>query len=127
MRKPARHAGPAGEALKRPEHWSADAGPRDVARLDIPPDAQRDRTFEIFVSLAVANRSGRDGATHGLKVLVNGALEWQRSVPTHAGPGDTLDLRLRRSVPRGHALRLTAIGEVVGAVRVKLSITADEA
>ena len=32
-----------------PEHWSAHAGTRDVARLDIPPDAYRDRTFEVFV------------------------------------------------------------------------------
>ena len=80
----------------QPEHWSASAGTRDVARLDIPPDAHRDRTFEVFVSLAVHNRAERPGATHALRVLVNGALEWQRTVPTHPGPGDTLDLRLKR-------------------------------
>jgi hypothetical protein len=110
-----------------PEHWSASAGTRDVARLDIPPDAHRDRTFEVFVSLAVHNRAERPGATHALRVLVNGALEWQRTVPTHPGPGDTLDLRLKRVVPLGQALRLTATSEVAGAVRISLKISADEA
>lgn len=111
----------------QPEHWSASAGTRDVARLDIPPDAHRDRTFEVFVSLAVHNRAERLGATHALRVLVNGALEWQRTVPTHPGPGDTLDLRLKRVVPLGQPLRLTATSEVAGAVRVSLKISADEA
>lgn len=111
----------------QPEHWSTSAGTRDVARLDIPPDAHRDRTFEVFVSLAVHNRTERPGATHALRVLVNGALEWQRTVPTHPGPGDTLDLRLKRVVPLGQPLRLTATSEVVGAVRVSLKISADEA
>lgn len=111
----------------QPEHWSASAGTRDVARLDIPPDAHRDRTFEVFVSLAVHNRAERPGATHALRVLVNGALEWQRTVPTHPGPGDTLDLRLKRVVPLGQALRLTATSEVAGAVRISLKISADEA
>ncbi len=111
----------------QPEHWSASAGTRDVARLDIPPDAHRDRTFEVFVSLAVHNRAERPGATHALRVLVNGALEWQRTVPTHPGPGDTLDLRLKRVVPLGQPLRLTATSEVAGAVRVSLKISADEA
>ena len=36
-----------------PEHWSADAGERDVARLEIPPHASRERGFEIYCSLAV--------------------------------------------------------------------------
>ena len=111
----------------RPEHWSAHTGTRDVARLDIPPDAYRDRSFEIFVSLAVHNRADRPGATHSLRVLVNGALEWQRTVPTHPGPGDTLDLRLTRVVALGEPLRLTATSEVAGSVRVSLKISADEA
>ena len=109
----------------RPEHWSIDAGAHEVARLDIPADANRERTFEVFVALAV--RGARDGATHGLRVLVNGALEWSRTVPTHPGPGDTLDLRLHRTVPVGLPLRLTAIAEVKQAARVRLTITADEA
>ena len=110
----------------RPEHWSVDVGAREVARLDIPADAHRERTFELFFALVVRNRSAIEGATHGLRVLVNGALEWSRCVPTHPGAGDTLDLRLQRTVPAGQPLRLTATSEVHAAVRMRLTITADE-
>ena len=110
----------------RPEHWSVDVGAREVARLDIPADAHRERTFELFFALVVQNCSAVEGATHGLRVLVNGALEWSRSVPTHPGAGDTLDLRLQLTVPAGLPLRLTAISEVNSAVRMRLTITADE-
>lgn len=108
---------------RRPEHWSAEAGARDVVRLDIPADALRDRSFEIDVRLAV--RTARSDATHAMRVLVDGALEWSRSAPTHPG-GDSLDLRLRRHVPAGRPLRLTATCELKGAVRTALSISADE-
>ena len=108
------------------EHWSADSGHRDVARLDIPADAQRDRTFEIFFRLVVANKAARRDATHALRVLVDGALEWSRSAPTHPDVTDSLDLRLRRTVPAGRPLRLTATCELRGATRVSLSISADE-
>ena len=110
----------------RPEHWSADSGHRDVAQLDIPADAQRDRTFEIFCHLVVGNKAGRSDATHSLRVLVNGALEWARTVPTQQDGNDSLDLRLRRTVPVGHPLRVTATCELRGAQRIKLTITAEE-
>jgi len=90
-----------------------------------PADALRERTFEIFVHLVVSNKAARDGATHALRVMVDGALEWQRSVPTHAD-GDALDLRLRRVVPAGRPLRLNATCALKGSQRVSLSITADE-
>ena len=109
------------------ERWVADSGARDVVRLDIPADAQRERTFEIYVRLLVANRSGRGDATHALRVLVDGALEWSRSAPTHPDGSDSLDLRLRRSVPPGQPLRLSATCELRGAQRVRLSIEAEEA
>jgi hypothetical protein len=114
---------------RRPECWSAQAGERDVARLDIPPDAARERQFEVFVQLVVRQRRG--GATalgrHGLRVLANGAVEWQREVATHGDGEDTLDLRLRRRVPPGEALRLTALCELKGPVaRQSLTITAEE-
>ena len=109
-----------------PERWSASAGARDVARLDIPADAQRERTFEIFCRLVVSNKAGRTDATHAMRVLVDGALEWSRSMPTHADGEDSLDLRLRRSVPVGRPLRLTATCELRGAQRVSLSISAEE-
>lgn len=109
-----------------PERWSASAGARDVVRLDIPADAQRERTFEIFCRLVVSNKAGRTDATHAMRVLVDGALEWSRSMPTHADGEDSLDLRLRRSVPVGRPLRLTATCELRGAQRVSLSISAEE-
>ncbi|MBC7733000.1 MAG: hypothetical protein H7306_14065 [Bacteriovorax sp.] len=110
----------------RPEHWSADAGLRDVAQLDIPADAHRERNFEIFCRLVVANKAARTDATHGMRVLVNGALEWTRTVPTPSGDNDSLDLRLRRTVPVGRPLRLTATSELRGALRVSLTISAEE-
>jgi hypothetical protein len=109
-----------------PERWSASAGARDVVRLDIPADAQRERTFEIFCRLVVNNKAGRTDATHAMRVLVDGALEWTRSMPTHADGEDSLDLRLRRTVPVGRPLRLSASCELRGAQRVSLSISAEE-
>ncbi len=111
---------------REPERWSASTGARDVVRLDIPADAQRERTFEIFCRLVVSNKTGRPDASHAMRVLVDGALEWQRSMPTHAGGEDSLDLRLRRSVPVGRPLRLNATCELRGAQRVSLSISAEE-
>jgi hypothetical protein len=114
-------------AAPKPERWAADSGTRDVVKLDIPADAQRERTFEIFVRLLVANKAARADATHGLRVLVDGALEWQRSASTHVDGTDSLDLRLRRSVPLGRPLRLNAACELRGgAQRVNLSISAEE-
>ena len=109
-----------------PERWSASAGARDVVRLDIPADAQRERTFEIFCRLVVSNKAARTDATHAMRVLVNGALEWERKQPTHTRGDDSLDLRLRRSVPVGRPLRITATCELRGAVRVSLSVNAEE-
>ena len=109
-----------------PERWSADSGHRDIVRLDIPADALRERRFEIFVRLVVANKPGRADATHALRVLVDGALEWSRSAATHVDGSDSLDLRLRRSVPPGRPLRLSASCELHGAQRVRLTIDAEE-
>ena len=109
-----------------PERWSADSGHRDVVKLDIPADAQRERRFEIFVRLVVANKAARKDATHAMRVLVDGALEWSRKAPTHAEGSDSLDLRLRRVVPVGRALRLSATCELQGSQRVGLTISAEE-
>jgi hypothetical protein len=81
-----------------PERWVTDAGARDVARLDIPSDAYRDRTFEVSCSFFVSH-VGAGGATHALHILVNGVQ-------------DSLDYRFRRSVPMGQPLRLTATTSV---------------
>jgi hypothetical protein len=107
------------------EHWTEDAGDGDAAQLDIPPHATRERRFEIFCSFEVANPLGGDEAAHALRVLVDGAQAWTRRVATHAG-SDSLDVRLRRIVPVGEPLRVTARTEVQGVRRVRLKITADE-
>lgn len=107
------------------EHWAEDAGEGDAAHLDIPPHATRERRFEIFCSFEVANPGGDDDASHGLRVLVNGAQEWARRVATHAGR-DSLDVRLHRTVPVGEPLRLTTRTEVRGVRRLALKLTADE-
>lgn len=109
-----------------PERWAAESGHRDVVKLDIPADAQRERTFEIYVRLQVSNKTGRADATHAMRVLVDGALEWSRSAPTHPDGTDSLDLRLRRTVPLGRPLRLSASCELRGAQRIGLSISAEE-
>jgi hypothetical protein len=117
---------PKHEADHQAERWSAEAGARDVVRLDIPAHSQRERTFELFCRLVVSNKAGRSDATHAMRVLVDGALEWSRSVKTQIDGPDSLDLRLRRTVPVGRPLRLSATGEVRGAQRVSLSISAEE-
>jgi len=109
-----------------PERWSVDSGHRDVARLDIPADAQRERHFEIFCRLTVGNKAGRADATHGMRVLVDGALEWTRTLPTQVDGPDSLELRLRRTVPVGRPLRVTATCELHLAQRLGLTISADE-
>jgi hypothetical protein len=109
----------------QPEHWEADADDGDVVQLNIPDDPRRDRRFEIFCSFSV-DSGGRSDAWHAMRVLVNGAQEWQRREQTHPGGRDSLDYRFRRFLPAGEALRLAASTEVQGARRLGLRITADE-
>jgi len=118
-------AGPKAERGSRPERWSVESAGDDVAQLDIPADASRERTFEVYCSLAVRRREGAS-ATHSLCVLVDGAQEWSRRVPTHDGPRDTLEVRLRRTVPVGRPLRIGAIGQAEGGAVLRLSIVAEE-
>ena len=108
-----------------PERWSADAGAGDVCRLDVPPDALRERRFEIACRFVVAH-PGAGTARHGLAVHVDGALEWSREIETHVGRADTLDVRFARTVPAGRPLRIVARGAVQRARRVRLSIDAEE-
>jgi hypothetical protein len=108
-----------------PERWSVDAGGAEVAHLDIPAHATRQRTFEIDCRFVVMHR-GAGPAWHAMRVLVDGAQEWSRRVPTHDGDHDSLDLRFRRTVPVGRPLRVTATGEAGGATRLALAISAEE-
>jgi len=113
-------------SIRPPEHWSVQAGPRDVARLEVPADAQRERSFEIYCQLVAVAQPGRNDAQHALRLVINGALEWARAVATAGGGPDGLDVRVRRNLPAGQALKLVASCELRGANRLSLSITVDE-
>lgn len=110
----------------RSEHWEADAGEASVAHLDIPPDALRDRAFEVAVDWQVRAVADAVDPWHELRVLVNGAHQWTRRVPTHVDGGDGLDYRVRCSVPAGQPLRVAAVTECRGVRRLALRIQADE-
>ncbi len=112
-------------AAAPPERWSVETHSGEVAHLDIPADSSRERHFEIYCSYAVMHRDA-GAAWHALRVLVDGAHEWARRVPTDNGARDSLDLRFRRTVPPGRALRVSAIGEAEGAAPLGLSISAEE-
>jgi hypothetical protein len=110
----------------QPERWAVDAGTRDVARLDIPADALHEREFEVFCRAVVAERAGAAGAWHEVSVRVNGALEWTRRVAVAPNEEDSLDLRLRRTVPVGRPLRLVVQSKIHGVQRRTLAISADQ-
>jgi hypothetical protein len=111
--------------MNSPERWRTDAGDRAIARLDVPPHASRERDFEIDVRFVVKAGAGR-APEHGLRVLVDGALEWARRLPTARGGEDTLEWRQRRRVPVGQALKIQALTEVQHALRLRLVISAAE-
>lgn len=108
-----------------PERWVAETQGRGLLKLDIPPDAARTRTFEISCSLQVQAGEGQD-AWHGLKVLVDGAQQWARRVPTHESGRDSLDVRFRRMVEPGQPLRLSVQAELHRAAPVTLQLVAEE-
>jgi hypothetical protein len=113
-------------ALKStPEHWRIDAGAADVAKLDIPPSAQRERVFEIDLRFAVGAPASGAPAWHAMNVDLNGVREWSRRCDTHH-PTDTLDYHCRVVLPIGRALRVRAVTQVSGAQRVRLVIEAEE-
>ncbi|HET9645851.1 MAG TPA: hypothetical protein VFP68_21415 [Burkholderiaceae bacterium] len=112
--------------MHRRERWSVEAGTADVATLVIPADAQRDRRFEISCRFVVAQRAG-DNAFHGMRIDVDGALEWSRRLPTqNPGHTDSIDYRFRRDVPAGQPVRVRVKTEVRGAARISVTIEADE-
>jgi hypothetical protein len=90
-----------------------------------PARAQRARRFEIDCRFVVAAKAA--DARHGVRVEVDGALEWSREAATQ-NPGDTdsTDYHFRREVPVGRPLRIVVKTSVRGAQRVRLTIEAEE-
>jgi hypothetical protein len=107
------------------ERWAVDAGSADVARLDIPADAQRERAFELDCRFVVKRRADADTAWHELRVSVDGALRWSRRVDSAEG-SDSLDYRFSLRLPPGRPLRLLATTAVQGVQRVSLAWEAQE-
>lgn len=111
-----------------PERWTLDAGDADVATLVVPPDARRERCFEVACAMQVRVPPGSTAAWHRLTVLVDGRREWQRRVDTHLDDGsDGLDHHFRRTVPPGQPLRIQVEAATQGAQRHRLWIEVDEA
>jgi hypothetical protein len=109
------------------ERWSVEAGAADVAVLNIPASAQRDRVFEVQVHFVVRAPIPLGSAWHEMTVELNGMRQWSRRLPTNnAGETDCLDYRCRRELPAGQALRVRVATRVHGAVRARLIIEADE-
>ncbi|GAP35385.1 hypothetical protein [Piscinibacter sakaiensis] len=119
---------PPAAPLPAPERWQVEAGEAAIARLVVPPDARRERRFEVSVAMTVRATAGPDDAAwHRLTVLADGQRQWQRRVDTHRGAGgDGLDLRFERRVPPGRALQLQAESDGAGVRRLSLRIEAEE-
>jgi hypothetical protein len=125
---PRRPSAPA-EAAAPPqsERWSVQVGADDTATLDIPPDARRERSFEVSCRFVVRMHEGAVEPWHGLQVYANGALEWSRRIATsNPGASDSIDVQFRQRVPAGRPLRVVARSELHGAERLQLAIEAEE-
>lgn len=125
MPKPRRHAPPSAASSTRAERWSVDAGDASLANLQVPPDAVRERRFEVSCAMTVRRLDAAPEAWHQLTLLADGLQQWQRRVATHPDI-DGLDYRFERIVPAGQALRLRAEVACAGAVRRSLVIDVDE-
>ena len=109
----------------KPERWHTAAGDADVATLVIPADSFRTRRFEIDCRLVVMQLAA--GATHGMRVDVDGHLEWTREAPTHnPGHTDSMDYHFRRELAVGQALRIVVKTRAKQARRMALTIEAEE-
>ncbi len=111
-----------------PERWWLDAGDAAEAVLTIPPDAARERRFDIACAMTVRCGDDLAGAWHEMVVLANGQLQWQRRIgSSNPGSSDGLDVHFRRNVPVGEGLRLVVRAAGQGVHRHRLLIEADEA
>ena len=125
MKKTPPSAAPVPPTAGKPERWHIDAGDADVATLVIPADSFRARHFEIDCRLVVKPLA--EGARHGMRVDVDGNLEWTRQAPTeNPGATDSMDYHFRRELPAGVPLRIVVKTQAKQARRVRLSIEAEE-
>jgi hypothetical protein len=103
IRETAKHGSAGGVAEGRTcrTRTLVDAGTVDVAVLDVPASAQRDRVFDISVHFVVHAPAPLAGAWHEMTVELNGRRQWSRQLDTNnPGETDTLDYHCRRDVPR---------------------------
>jgi hypothetical protein len=118
-------ATPPAARTDKPERWRAHAADADVATLVIPADSSRTRRFEIDCRLVVMPLAA--GATHAMRVDVDGKLEWTRKAPTeNPGQTDSMDYHFRRELPVGQPLRIVVKTQARQARRVALTIEAEE-
>lgn len=129
----------------QPERWCADAGDATLAELRVPPDARRERRFEVACAMTVRLPVDADtrakasadtrasiqaetaGAWHEMTVHVNGAKQWSRRIDTrNPGHWDGLDYRFAATVPVGQALRVKVQVATRGALRRSLLVEAEE-
>ncbi len=112
---------------EKPERWTHSAADAATATLTIPPDAKRERRFEIACAITVAVPAEGASPWHQMTVQANGAQQWRRRVPSsNPGAYDGLDYRFSRSVPVGQALRVTVSVAGQGVRRRSVVIEADE-
>lgn len=117
-------------ATARSERWRVDAGEAATAQLLIPPDARRERRFEVSVTMQVRTVPVRGAAWHQLTVLADGSRQWRRRIdshlPDHGHASDGLEYRFERSLSAGQALRIQAEVASLGVQRQALVIEAEE-
>lgn len=111
----------------KPERWVQDAGDATDAVLVIPPDARRERRFEIACAMTVRCGDDLAGAWHEMAVFANGLLQWRRRINTsNPGSFDGLDYRFARTLAVDEALRVQVRSSCRGVIRKGLVIEADE-
>lgn len=109
------------------ELWRCDVGSATVAVLDIPGALDRRRTFDIDVTLVVRVPAEMAEPSHGLRVELDGKLQWQRRIASNSpGHTDGLDYHCRIQLETGRALRIRAAADVRGSSVLQLCIEARE-
>ena len=116
-----------GPSPERGERWAADAGSAAIGELQIPADLRRERVFEISCAMTVRANASANSPWHELRVYADGELQWSRRIPTqHPAPFDGLEMRFRRRVAVGRALRVQARADCAEGRRLSLLIEAEQ-